>query len=211
MAEYPTSLVPGKIKALFEKLPEIGVPPKADKTWLKTLGYTSSNDYSLVVVLKFLAFIDSSNTPTDRWQHFRSCGDKKNALGVAIKDGYSELFALFPKAHTLADEELANFFKTKSKGGKTVIKRLVGTLRALIQSASFNGEELATTPATAIPQEGASAVFSQHTVSHASGKSHSHGSVVINVNIQLTLPESTNAELLQNLFAAMKDNLLQHK
>jgi hypothetical protein len=205
MTEFPTSLVPGKIKALFERIPEIGVPPKADKTWLKTLGYTSGNDYSLVVVLKFLGFIDSSNVPTDKWQVYRSCNDKKAALGSAVKEGYSELFSLFPKANTLTDAELANFFKTKSKGGQLVIRRLVATLRALFQSASFNGEEQAQ---QVIPTSGSDTTMSLAQVNaNTPNVPSGHNPVVINVNIQLTLPETTNAELLQNLFAAMKSNL----
>ena len=60
------STVPGKLPNLLSKIREAGVPPKANKPWLKSLGYTSSNDPSLLGVLRSIGFIDASGAPIPR-------------------------------------------------------------------------------------------------------------------------------------------------
>jgi Family of unknown function (DUF5343) len=52
MAEFPYTTVPGKLKPLFKKMREVGVPQKATFQWLKSIGFTSSNDATLLGVLK---------------------------------------------------------------------------------------------------------------------------------------------------------------
>ena len=70
MAEYVYTTVPGKLKALFTKLREVGVPQKATSQWLKSIGFMSSNDASLLGVLKFVGLVDASGIPTPKWSSY---------------------------------------------------------------------------------------------------------------------------------------------
>ena len=68
VASYPYTQVPGKLRQLLDKIRQIGVPPKATTQWLKTVGFKSSNDATMLSVLKFIGFADpSSGAPTSRW------------------------------------------------------------------------------------------------------------------------------------------------
>jgi len=58
--DFTYTTVPGKIKPLLAKIREVGIPSKAASQWLKTIGFTSSNDASLLGVLKLIGLVDSS-------------------------------------------------------------------------------------------------------------------------------------------------------
>ena|SRR5260370_15779507 len=107
MGDFAYTVVPGKIKLLLSKIRTVGVPQKVTVQWLKTIGFTSSNDSSLIGVLKSVGLIDSSNASTAKWTQFRG-NNYKTVLGDAIRDGYSDLFAVYPDANKRSQAELAH-------------------------------------------------------------------------------------------------------
>jgi Family of unknown function (DUF5343) len=84
MVEYAYTPVTGKLKSLLEKIRSVGVPAKITVGWLKSLGYTSSNDSTLPGVLKFVGLIDSNNIPTSTWTAYRGAYHRK-VLADAIR------------------------------------------------------------------------------------------------------------------------------
>ena len=65
MSEMPYTPLAGKISKYFEKIQEASVPTKATNTWLKSLGFTTGNDYHLLKILESIGFVDTSRVPTD--------------------------------------------------------------------------------------------------------------------------------------------------
>lgn len=132
MADFPYTTVPGKIKPLLSKIRDVGVPAKVTVQWLKTVGFTSSNDASLVGILRYIGFTDASGVPTARWSQYRGA-DYKAVLGEALRQGYADLFAVYPDANQRTQGELDHVFSTSSSGGKQVLlgvgnrARTVGT------------------------------------------------------------------------------------
>lgn len=137
MVDFQYTTVPGKIQPLLARIREVGVPPKATSQWLRTIGYTSSNDASLLGVLKFIGFIDASGVPTSRWSQYRGANHKK-VLGEAVRQGYAELFAVYPDAWQRSTGDLEHVFSTSSSGGRQVIGKTVGTFKALADAAEFS-------------------------------------------------------------------------
>src|SRR3569832_432682 len=105
MADFIYTTVPGKIKPLLNKIREVGVPQKATVQWLKTVGFKSSNDASLLGILKFIGFIDSSGVPSSKWSHYRGANHKV-VLGEAIREGYADLFAVYPNANQRSQSDI---------------------------------------------------------------------------------------------------------
>ncbi len=136
MADFTYTTVPGKIKPLLDKIRQVGVPPKASGQWLKSLGFTSSNDATLISVLKAVGLIDGSSIPTPVWSAYRGAHHKR-ALSEAIRKGYAELFAVYPDAWQRSNAELEHVFSTSSTAGKQVIAKTVGTFKTLCESAEF--------------------------------------------------------------------------
>lgn len=137
MPEYAYTYVPGKLKEFLTKLRTLGVPNKVTTKWMESIGYKSSNDRSMMVVLQQIQFVDSSNVPTERWVSFRGA-NYRQVLADAIVNGYIELFATYPDAYARSNEELEGFFSTKSTAGKQVISKTVSTFKALCDSADFS-------------------------------------------------------------------------
>ena len=136
MAEFVYTTVPGKIKPLLEKIREVGVPPKATTQWLKTVGFKSSNDSSLLTVLKYIGFIDSNGVPSSKWTQYRGANHKV-VLGEAIREGYMDLFAVYPDADQRSQSDIDHVFSTSSSGGKQVIAKTVSTFKLLAELAEF--------------------------------------------------------------------------
>jgi Family of unknown function (DUF5343) len=136
MAGYPYTLVTGKLKVLLRKVRTAGIPPKVSFPYLKTLGFTSSNDAAMIGVLKFIGLIDPGGIPTELWSQYRG-QHHRVVLAKAIRQGYADLFALYPDAPTRSAADLTHVFSTSSTGGEVVVKQTVQTFKALVEEADF--------------------------------------------------------------------------
>lgn len=208
MADFSYTTVPGKIGALLEKIRGVGIPPKATVQWMKQVGFTSSNDSSLLTVLKQVGLIDGSSTPTARWQSYRGANHKR-VLGDAIREGYKELFAVYPDAWKRTQQELEHVFSTSSSAGKQVIGKTVTTFKNLCANAEFaettggGGHEIHTTsPLHAAVSSGAR----QGEVTGAPKANAALGpSVHIDIQVHIS-PEST-PEQIDQIFKSMSKHL----
>jgi len=136
MGDFTYTTVPGKIKPLLDKLRQVAIPPKASVVWLKSIGFRSSNDASLLGVLKTVGLVDASGVPTALWSSYRGANHQK-ILGEAIRGGYAELFAVYSDAWQRTNADLEHVFSTSSSAGKQVISKTVGTFKALCECAEF--------------------------------------------------------------------------
>lgn len=137
MPDYAYTKVPGKLKDFLGKVRSLGVPTNISTKWLESIGYTSSNDRSILGVIRQIKFIDESNNTTEKWTKYRG-GNYKQVLADGIREGYMDLFAIYPDANVRSNEELEDFFTTKSTAGKQVISAIVGTFKSLCELADFS-------------------------------------------------------------------------
>lgn len=211
MADFPYTLVTGKLKSFLEKIQQAGRPDIVDKKWLASLGFHASNDATIIPILKFIGFVDQSGKPIDNiWLAYR--GDKSRArkvLAEGICGGYAELFQTYPDAHQRSDSDLKSFFSTRSTAGAQVVSKTVTTFRTLCELADFSDvAALAQFPVPVtepLPPSGVvdTAPGITRTVVRGLGTG-----VTININIQLTLPETTDETVYDKFFAALKKHLL---
>ncbi len=200
MAEFTYTTVPGKIKPLLAKIQTVGIPPTVTQKWLKTIGFTSSNDGSLIGVLKQIGFVDQGGAPTDRWSQYR--GPKsKQVLGSAIKGGYADLYAIYPDADRRTRQELEGVFGTSTKGGKEVISKLVSTFRQLADEAIF--EEGDEPPASTL----VSAPALHAPVAGASQSAAASGSPSLHIDVQIHISADSGPEQIDQIFASMAKHL----
>lgn len=205
MADYVYTTVPGKIAKLLAKIREVGVPAKVTNQWLKTIGFTSSNDGSLIGVLKYINFIDQSGVPTDRWNQFRG-GKSKKVLGDAIQAAYANLFAVYTDAQQRSSAELENVFSTSSKGGKQVITQLVRTFKGLADEAEFG------TPDTKADLQMPAGPLHTPVASPSAGAQPSHtGSPSLHIDIQIHISPEAASDQVDQIFASMAKHLYGSK
>ncbi|MGI9861909.1 DUF5343 domain-containing protein [Moorella naiadis] len=203
MADYVYTVVPSRISELLSKIRETGIPTKkVTKEWLDALGFKSKNDYTLLRVLKFIQFVDTSSFPSDLWKDYRGA-NYKSVLAKGIRNGYADLFATYPDAHIRGNKDLEDFFATKSSLGKSTISRAITTFKALCALADFSAvnivedinnnviEPLVQSPATTYKPD-----------------TNNKSGITININIQLSLPETKDADVYDLLFLSLKKHLL---
>jgi hypothetical protein len=207
MTDAPVyTTVPGKITTLLAKIRETGVPSKATTSWLKTLGLKSSNDPSLLPVLKQIGFVDASSVPTPAWKQYRG-SDHKAVLGRAIQVGYADLYQTYPDAHNRSNTDIGHVFTTQSNAGKQAIDKMVSTFKNLATLAEFSDTPVAdmddsTISARPVPTvNGISAPVVAVQAPATKG-------LAVNINIALTLPETSDEKVFAAFFKAMREHLL---
>lgn len=207
----PYTKSPGSISRFLTHIRSAGVPTKVTVKYLKTVGFTSSNDTYLVSLLKGIDFVDSGGVPTGRWKAFRGTNGKQ-ALADAIRVGYSDLFSTYPDANLRDNEAIANYVRGHTDYAGDTVGRAVASFKALCAEADFGPTSSGSSPESARPHRGgdvsdgnqANPVVSE-TVPHRGGS----GSPTININIELHLQPSTDAAMYDAFFKAMKEHLFQ--
>jgi len=200
MASYPYVVVTGKIANLFSTIQTSGKPDKISLKWLESVGFKSTNDRQFLSMLKAIGFIDGSGQPTELWIRYRDTSQSKLAMTLALKTTYADLFKLYPNANEKDDEALRNFFRTASGCGEEPVKRMVTTFRALCALADL------TSSVENLPPMGGQSPQPQFYT--APGKALTSQPIVININIELALPETKDKETYDNLFSSLKKHLL---
>jgi hypothetical protein len=208
VSEFCYTTVPGKLKTLLGKIRDVGVPKKVTIQWLKTLGFTSSNDKTLIGVLKQIDFIDANGIPTPRWAQYRGAHYKK-VLGEAVVHGYGDLYAVYPDAHQRSQSDLEHVFSTHSSGGKQVIGKTMSTYRTLVEVAEFpQGPGLvaaaAAAPAPSLP--GSDATPSVAAAHPAAGEDVGQRPN-LHIDIQVHISPEASAEQIEKVFESMARHL----
>lgn len=206
-SKYPYTTVPGKLRDVLQKIPKIGRPDKVTVAWLKSAGWTSSNDSSIIPVLKFVGLVGQDGRPTDLWHAVRSSDTGSRArVGEGIKAAYADLFALYPDAHRKDTESLRNFFRTHTSGGEQVQSKLVQTFQTLAEFGDFEAS---------VPADDADRHRVEPESTRTSSRTGGHvakpvaSGISLTVNIQLQLPATADAGVYEALFVSMRKHLVE--
>ena len=200
MSEPPYTPLPGKIKAYFAKIQEVGVPEKANRDWLRSVGFKSSNDRYLLRILKAMGFINDLKVPTELWRLFRDPTQSGAVLAQAIRTGYEGLFGTYEDAYRKDREAIYAYFSSQTDVAESTINLMVSTFMNLCQIANF---EVVLEVAEAIPE---AEVAERPSV--VPSIERRIGVPEIHINIQLHLPETSDPSVYDNLFKSLKKHLL---
>lgn len=200
MAKYPYTSNGGRFKTFTIKLRDANVPPKVTYQTLEALGFKSNNDRPFIGILRFLGLLDQNNVPTEFWQQYRDKSRSARVLANAVKSAYSNLFSLFPDAHRKDNEALRNFFRTQTNVGKGALDYMVQTFRVLVEMSDFDS--------VPSPDQTVSTDIQGENSFVKKIKSHSTKGYTINLNIELTIPETKDPKTYDLFFQAMKKHLL---
>jgi hypothetical protein len=207
VAAYPYTPVTGKLKALLSKVRSTGTPPKLSAAHLKTLGFTSSNDASMVGVLKFIGLVDSGGIPTPLWSDYRGQTHKK-ILGRAIRQGYSDLFAVYPDANVRSTGDLTHVFSTSSTGGEQVVKQTVQTFKTLVEEAEFG--DPGTAPDTVLPT-GPLHTPAAPSMAPALPALGTVAGPAVHIDIQIHISPESTSDQIDKIFESMAKHLYGSK
>lgn len=204
-SEYPYAHVASRINTLFERIARQGAPGKADQKWLTSAGLSSSNDRRLLNILRFIRFIDGSGAPTTFWKDYRG-PNSRSVLSQAIREGYGTLYEPFPDAHLASNNELLQFIRADTGLGDEAASKVVSTFKTLAGLAEWNHGVTLEGPAKS---DTASVDLTEPMTGKPSPQSYRNvGGITVNVNLQLSLPESTDPAVYDALFASLCKHVL---
>lgn len=199
MANYPYTIVPKKLVEFLEHIQRAGVPTnRVNRDYLSSAGFKSSNDQTIISVLKFIGFLDSSSLPTEKYKAFRNTTTGPKVLAESIHSSYSSLFQMYPDAHQRDTEALRNFFSSHTTAGEEALSKMVSTFQSLCSIASFDkGAQPLSTETLEGPKQPRTPA--------------PRGIESFVINIQLTLPATSDGKIYEEFFKAMKKHLLEGK
>jgi hypothetical protein len=199
LGKYPYILNTGKLRRFLETIPKIGTPPKITQGSLPTLGFKSAADRPIVPILKFIGFLDEQNVPTESYKDFKVDSKAGTTMASALKKAYADLFQIYPDACGGDEKALKDFFTPTTDAGEQVVMQTVTTFKVLCAFADFGG----------VPSKEKS-----KEEEHGKDKGEEEkgfqttAGVTISLNIQLALPATEDAKVYENIFKALRDNLL---
>ncbi len=204
MAGPPFINSTGLVGKIFEKIQQAKVPPRYTQDFQATvLGYGSGSARPFIPFLKRLNFIQSDGTPTELYTRFRNADSSGAAMAEAMRIGFADIFQKNEFANEMSDDKLKNLVVevTGKKPSDSVVTAIVGSFKACKQLADFDAAD-AKDGGKVEPLE-----LSKSLVKHENKvgqKTDLRLAYTINVN----LPETTNVEVYNAIFLAIKQNLL---
>lgn len=189
----------------FNALIGAQAPERFTNKFLEQLEFKSTNDRLFIGMLKGLGFLDESGTPGQRYFDFLDQTQSGVILAEAIKEAYSDLFAVNKKAHDLSVEETKNKLRTLTQGQKSdkVISLMANTFRALCDYADWTKTRLSQDQ----PKEKVDEKVTTETIDSSKKDARFHPQ--LHYNIQIHLPESRDPAVYDALFRSLKEHLFE--
>ncbi|MGI8548423.1 MAG: DUF5343 domain-containing protein [Gemmatimonadaceae bacterium] len=214
MAIYPYASNPARVKQFFQTIQSVGVPPKLTTVFLESIGFKSKNDRAIIPIVRAVGFVDASGAPTEHWRNYRNKERSRALMAEGVRSAYRDLFTTFPDAQQRDNDVLRNFFSTHSSVGEGGLRFIVGTFKALTELGDFDSNSSSENRPDESSSSGSGAVRPGYSgQEHGARKTRAlpaefGGSVTLNINIQLQIPDTKNPETYENLFASIKRHLL---
>lgn len=198
----------GKLHGILAAIQNAGAPDAFGIDFLKDLGFTSSNDRSVIKLLKYLGFLDSSGKPQQAYREFMDGSQAKAVLARRLRKAYDDLFLSDKDAHTRSVEKLKGWFKTKTGAGDAVSEKMASTFKSLASYADFSQNKEEAADEKVVPPPAAE----KHEEDGETGnKQERHKRKDSNLSfayrIEIQLPDTTNVDTYRAIFKALREEL----
>lgn len=214
MAYPPYMNSTGLIQKIFEKIAEAQKPERFTQDYLaNVIGHGSGSARPAIPLLKRLGFLQADGAPTQLYARFRNPSERAPAMLEALKAAYGDLYARSEYAHLLTKEKLRDLVVeiTGLERDNQIVVAVVGTFQALKAVGGI----------TETTKTGGSAVSSAAEVASATTpgapferperwgeRQDSEVGLNLSYTINLNLPPSSDPEVFNAIFKALKEHLL---
>ena len=211
----------GLIPRIFEKIMEARQPPRFTQDFLQTkLGFTGGSARAFISFAKRIGLLNNDGSPTSLYAKIRNSDEQGRAVAEAMQIGYRDIFDRNEYAHELSRDKLNQLvleITGKEKGSSTV-KAIVSSFLALNSFADFDAllREDTDTPeraeaAQSVPHAMPPEPQERHAKERQAPPASQAQQLGLNLayTINLNLPETTDIEVFNAIFKALKENLLR--
>ncbi len=205
MATYPYAYSKKSLKGVLDKILDVKVPKEVNKKWLSSQGFDKKPDSAVINVLKLLGFIDEDGEPTAAWRAYKVPNKSMATMAQAIRRGYADLFAMYPDAELISNNDLKNFFLGHGDIGKSALNMTISTFTTLCEYADFNGA----TESSPLNSEPQASNGSKSLPSKGNGKLTPElpEAPALHIDIQIHISPSADANQIDNIFRSMAKHL----
>jgi Family of unknown function (DUF5343) len=204
----PYMVAPGSIPKIMSKIQEARRPERFTQDFLETmLGFTSSATRPIISLLKRIGFLNPDGSPTRLYDQFRNPNSSGSAMAEGLRIGYKDLYDRNEFAHALPREKLNALIieMTGAEKDNRAAQAIAATFWTLKELADFDARR---------PEHGPAPSSTEHladtkVVPQRVGEQARQVGFNVAYTINLNLPETTNPEVFNAIFRALKDNLLE--
>jgi uncharacterized protein DUF5343 len=182
--KFPYTTKPSSLRRLLQAIPSRPKPPKYDAALLRSWGFSDTNDYTVLRVLKAIGLLNASNEPTELYSKYMHLQGGATALAEPVKRIYEPLFNASHKPYAESPEQLKNLFNIHSGGSDRALEQQIQTFKALCENTIFDGA------ADPVVATGNGATATQRALG---GVTPSLTGAGININVHIHLPENKSS------------------
>jgi hypothetical protein len=204
--EIPFLLNKKNLRRFLDGMPGFAVPTVFSKKELLALGFKSSYDEKIPLIMEFIGFVDKARVPTERWKKFRDKENSAKIMAESIKEAYADLFKRYPNANEKDDEALRNVISGVTSADKMIVGKIIDTFKTLCEYADFNGSFVE--PSTQIVKDEPTKNIVQKKVEEIPTTKLTGEKLTININLELVLPATTDSQIYDKLFESLKKHLM---
>lgn len=203
MADYPPYMnAYGNVTKILNKIKEAKTPERFSQDYLDAvLGFKGGSATPFIPLAKRIGLLNADGSPTSLYNRFRNPAQSEQAMAEMIRRGYPELYKRNEFAHALDAKALEGLITevTGLDKGSTTLKAISNTFQALKAFANFELVE----SDQRLPEEPRAEVIKA--IQPASTATHG---LRLSQNIYINLPDSTDVEVFNAIFKALRENLL---
>lgn len=196
MNDYPYMMSNNKIQPIITKIQQAARPAKFTLDFLRTLGFTSTNDRAFIPLAKKLGFLMEDGTPTPIYDQLKDSTLTAKVLATQIRILYADLFAINTELQRAPENEIKGAISRVTGKDEEGVIRIYNTFKALCSIADFS-DNISHSPVPEKVEETASVAIP---LSNRKNEFH--------YNIQIHLPATTDVSVYNAIFKSLKDNLL---
>ena len=197
MADFPYSMAIGRMQQFLKDIPTMGIPEKVKTKALKEGGYKSTNDRTIVPMLKFLELIDATGAPTIQWRALRDRDNYPRVMAAVVREAYKDLFEIYRDAQNKVEKDIHNYIGKNTDAPIRMVSAMVSVFKMLYGLCDFEGEavspeEVAATHSNTDKTERGTEKLSKEAPSFQVGG--------VSVQLNLTVGERASTDQIEAIF-----------
>jgi hypothetical protein len=197
------------VDGILKKIIDGVAPDKFTTEHLKSIGFASSSDRSIIPLLKDLGFLAGDGTPLSRYHAYRDRSRSKAVMADAMREAYEDVFHIREVPTAQDRPAIEGLFKSKHNSTDKVAQLQAMTFFSLLPNANLKTVDKGPTIPDSIKRAGPEVERLGDEVDD-SGAIVQQGSLTaeLHYTIQIHLPATKDIEVFNAIFRSLRDNLL---
>ena len=190
---------------LLDAVQHAAVPESFTYEFLRDLGFSSSNDRSILKLFKYLGFLDASNRPQTAYREFVDHNKTKQVMAERLQVAFDDLYASNKKAQEKSVDDLKGWFKSKTGKGDAVAKKMATTFKSLASYSDFSKA-----PAKKPPEKPGESpqTESESTPTPEMPVISGESKFGLVYRLEIHLPDTQNVQTYRAIFRALREELM---